>query len=166
MLAINPQLVGTPSTSKAYSDFDEDEERDDDENDDDEDESQAQVESKRVGAAIAPVKVGGHGKLRKGTVQGGGVMKKTGSGTKDKENSEKREVPEDGKPADYQKLSSKEKRQLRNKISARNFRVRRKGEYAFFSTFRCSFSPSHTSIPALTPPHRIHYNARRRHCRA
>jgi len=36
-----------------------------------------------------------------------------------------------GKPADYQKLSSKEKRQLRNKISARNFRVRRKGVYLF-----------------------------------
>lgn len=30
-------------------------------------------------------------------------------------------------PEEYKKLSSKEKRQLRNKISARNFRVRRKG---------------------------------------
>lgn len=30
---------------------------------------------------------------------------------------------------EYQKMSSKEKRQLRNKISARNFRVRRKGNY-------------------------------------
>lgn len=32
-------------------------------------------------------------------------------------------------PEEYKKLSSKEKRQLRNKISARNFRVRRKGVY-------------------------------------
>ncbi|CEL60341.1 hypothetical protein RSOLAG1IB_09559 [Rhizoctonia solani AG-1 IB] len=31
-------------------------------------------------------------------------------------------------PEEYKKLSSKEKRQLRNKISARNFRVRRKGK--------------------------------------
>lgn len=31
-------------------------------------------------------------------------------------------------PEEYRKLSSKEKRQLRNKISARNFRTRRKGE--------------------------------------
>jgi hypothetical protein len=33
---------------------------------------------------------------------------------------------------EYQKMSSKEKRQLRNKISARNFRVRRKGENTVF----------------------------------
>ncbi|KIJ37262.1 hypothetical protein M422DRAFT_33811 [Sphaerobolus stellatus SS14] len=30
-------------------------------------------------------------------------------------------------------MSSKEKRQLRNKISARNFRVRRKGESCFIT---------------------------------
>jgi len=33
-------------------------------------------------------------------------------------------------PEEY-KMGSKEKRQLRNKISARNFRVRRKGEFPF-----------------------------------
>jgi hypothetical protein len=33
-------------------------------------------------------------------------------------------------PEEYAKLSSKEKRQLRNKISARNFRHRRKGPFA------------------------------------
>ena len=33
---------------------------------------------------------------------------------------------------EYKKMSSKEKRQLRDKISARNFRVRRKGEFSFF----------------------------------
>ena len=38
-------------------------------------------------------------------------------------------VDDDWRPTleEYQKMSSKEKRQLRNKISARNFRVRRKG---------------------------------------
>lgn len=35
-------------------------------------------------------------------------------------------------PEEYRALSSKEKRQLRNKISARNFRERRKGEYMPF----------------------------------
>jgi hypothetical protein len=38
-------------------------------------------------------------------------------------------------PDEYQKMSSREKRQLRNKISARNFRNRRKGEY-------CPFPPT------------------------
>jgi hypothetical protein len=38
-------------------------------------------------------------------------------------------IEDDWRPTleEYQKMSSKEKRQLRNKISARNFRVRRKG---------------------------------------
>jgi hypothetical protein len=38
-------------------------------------------------------------------------------------------IDDDWRPTleEYQKMSSKEKRQLRNKISARNFRVRRKG---------------------------------------
>ena len=40
-----------------------------------------------------------------------------------------REKDDDWRPSpeEYAKMSSKEKRQLRNKISARNFRVRRKG---------------------------------------
>ncbi|KAH9955130.1 hypothetical protein BC827DRAFT_1238352 [Russula dissimulans] len=54
---------------------------------------------------LQPVKVGGKGKSRKGTVQSGGVQKKATISAV---------------------MSSKEKRQLRNKISARNFRVRRK----------------------------------------
>jgi len=39
-------------------------------------------------------------------------------------------IDDDWRPTleEYQRMSSKEKRQLRNKISARNFRVRRKGE--------------------------------------
>lgn len=84
-----------------------------------------------------PVKVAGHGnKGRKGTVQSGSVTKK--APIKEKENAggkakAKKEVDDDELPADwrpppevYAKMSSKEKRQLRNKISARNFRVRRK----------------------------------------
>src|ERR1700722_5493765 len=120
--SLDPQLVGTPATSKAFSDFDEDEEFAGDEGDEDLD---------RIGAPVTPVKAAGHGKLRKGTVQGGGVVKKSSaySNAKDKENSgnTRDATIDDGKPPDYQKLSSKEKRQQRNKISARNLRVRRKG---------------------------------------
>ena len=41
------------------------------------------------------------------------------------------DIPADWRPSAEMlaKMSSKEKRQLRNKISARNFRVRRKGQY-------------------------------------
>jgi hypothetical protein len=114
MYAIDPQLVGTPTPSKALSDIDEDEDHDDD----DEDLS-----------PIEPAKVGGKGKNRRGTVHSGGIEKKPISVPKsviDK----KSEEPDDWRPSpeEYKKMSSKEKRQLRNKISARNFRVRRKGE--------------------------------------
>ncbi|KAK0461431.1 uncharacterized protein EV420DRAFT_1669727 [Desarmillaria tabescens] len=102
-------------------------------------EEHEQADTKTV--TIAPIKVGGHGKARKGTVQSGGIVKKSSSthppaavskgviSTSSKEN----EMDDDDFPADwrpppevYAKMSSKEKRQLRNKISARNFRVRRK----------------------------------------
>ena len=122
---------------------------------------------------IAPVKAAGHGKSRKGTVQSGGVVKKTtGSLHKEKEspsssfasssrktsqnpvvstalfttslpsphtsskaesevgdNDDDDDLPHDWRPSPevFAKMTSKEKRQLRNKISARNFRVRRKG---------------------------------------
>lgn len=41
------------------------------------------------------------------------------------------DIPADWRPSPEMlaKMTSKEKRQLRNKISARNFRVRRKGEF-------------------------------------
>lgn len=125
---------------------------------------------------IAPVKAAGHGKSRKGTVQSGGVVKKTtGALHKEKENSSSSfasssrktsqnpvistalfttsmpsphtsssskaeseagdpddddDLPHDWRPSPevFAKMTSKEKRQLRNKISARNFRVRRKGK--------------------------------------
>ncbi|KAF9025471.1 hypothetical protein BDZ89DRAFT_1161714 [Hymenopellis radicata] len=93
---------------------------------------------------IEPVKVAGHGKARKGTVQSGGVTKKSAPAASrsqpkkeakealEKENDEDEDldgdIPDSWRPSPevYAKMTSKEKRQLRNKISARNFRVRRK----------------------------------------
>ena len=123
-LAIDPQLVGSPS--KPMSDIDEEEEGEGgDEGDEDHDD---------LFAAIAPVKVGGKGKGRKGTVQSGGVQKKPIVSAVVKDSDNKDEL-DDWRPSpeEYKKMSSKEKRQLRNKISARNFRVRRKGESAHSS---------------------------------
>lgn len=51
-------------------------------------------------------------------------------------------------PEEYKKLSSKEKRQLRNKISARNFRVRRKGMSDFALDRRGSWMGQSTSPPS------------------
>ncbi|KAH7908908.1 hypothetical protein BJ138DRAFT_302640 [Hygrophoropsis aurantiaca] len=127
MFAIDPQLVGTPATSKAMSDFDEEEEEHDLVEHEDDDDLDREPE---ISAAS---KVGGRGRAasRKGTVQSGGIKKQS----TDKENSKRAESqplkilePEDWRPSpeEYKKMSSKEKRQLRNKISARNFRVRRK----------------------------------------
>ena len=134
MFAIDPQLVGTPATSKAASDFDEDE------HDDDE-----------------PPPVPQQRLSRKGTVMSGGIKK---APLPDKENKEGRAKtdfqplkilePEDWRPSpeEYKKMSSKEKRQLRNKISARNFRVRRKGPPYLSLAFLCS------------PPFRVHLHSR------
>lgn len=180
-LGIDPQLVGTPSATE----------------EEEEPEAPARARSKKpspepekLTLTIAPVKAGGHGKARKGTVASGGVVKKTASAkapppsttvkavaasTRDKENAsvppaapqpppslmaymptnlyppksangansfpsategsekgngddDEDELPHDWRPSPevFQKMTSKEKRQLRNKISARNFRVRRK----------------------------------------
>ncbi|KIM36670.1 hypothetical protein M413DRAFT_20462 [Hebeloma cylindrosporum] len=185
---IDPQLVDTPS---AVSDNGEDES--------DEKESPPsppspvvveKQEPEKPTIIIAPVKVGGHGKARKGTVQSGGVVKKSSSSSasREKENSittfssstssskkaaaqtkattsstssglfnagstsgsfltgggsakadseagdaeDDDDLPQDWRPSPevFAKMTSKEKRQLRNKISARNFRVRRKGDIA------------------------------------
>ena len=145
--AIDPQLVGTPSSSQALSDFDE---ADEDLGLDDEREEHPDAEEQESSSAFSPIKVGGRGRSRKGTITSGGVVKKSaGPGlTKDKENTGPRrniissvvatgprndddDIPDDWRPTpeEYKKMSSKEKRQLRNKISARNFRVRRKGDY-------------------------------------
>ncbi|KAF5368213.1 hypothetical protein D9615_010518 [Tricholomella constricta] len=127
-------------------------------------EKEAEQERERLTLVIQPVKVGGHGKARKGTVQSGGVVKRSTSSAssvileKDKENTGAPSVPppsytlpsaftptnlypskaagkaasESGKDKDeddddlpqdwrpspevFQKMTSKEKRQLRNKI--------------------------------------------------
>jgi|SRR5712671_1490625 len=78
---------------------------------------------------LQPVKVGGKGKSRKGTVQSGGVQKKATISAVVRDKDDPRDDGDDWRPSpeEYKKMSSKEKRQLRNKISARNFRVRRKG---------------------------------------
>ncbi|KAI0646656.1 hypothetical protein C8Q79DRAFT_1000915 [Trametes meyenii] len=128
-VSIDPQLVSTPAASKAASEFDEEEEGDDDEF------IRDQLQNIPEDSLIAPVKVGGKGKSnRKGTVRDGGIVKRT-AGAEKKENAKPSGVisttsvePDDWRPTpeEYKKMSSKEKRQLRNKISARNFRVRRK----------------------------------------
>lgn len=114
MFAIDPQLVGTPATSKALSDFGDD---DDPDSTDD-----APVTKPRPS--------------RKGTVMSGGIRKATPPEKENKQSRASKDAtplkilePEDWRPSpeEYKKMSSKEKRQLRNKISARNFRVRRKG---------------------------------------
>ncbi len=133
--AIDPQLMtmSTPSSNTDETD----------------EEEQEQPDTKAV--TIAPIKVGGHGKARKGTVQSGGIVKKSSSphplpatskavsstSSKENENMDDDDFPADWRPPPevYAKMSSKEKRQLRNKISARNFRVRRKGLFISRSSF-------------------------------
>ncbi|EJF56557.1 hypothetical protein DICSQDRAFT_157861 [Dichomitus squalens LYAD-421 SS1] len=128
--SIDPQLMHTPAASKAASDFDEEEEGDDDDAAIDDD-----LQTIPEDYALPAMKVGGKGKSsRRGTVREGGVVKRSGSVDR-KENKQPVNMlsttssdPDDWRPSpeEYKKMSSKEKRQLRNKISARNFRVRRK----------------------------------------
>ena len=96
------------------------------------------------------MKVGGRGKSnRKGTVQSGGVVKRAGSEKKENKPANMLSTtsadPDDWRPTpeEYKKMSSKEKRQLRNKISARNFRVRRKGVYQYLPLSGCSTDSLH-----------------------
>ncbi|KAH9162895.1 hypothetical protein EDB89DRAFT_1860431 [Lactarius sanguifluus] len=120
--AIDPQLMATPATSKSPSDFgDEDAAKDehlveeDDEDDDDEP------------VTPPPIKPSNKGKDRKSGVLSGGVQKKIHFSSVVK--TDPYDNPLDDwrpTPDEYQKMSSREKRQLRNKISARNFRNRRK----------------------------------------
>ncbi|KAF5350999.1 hypothetical protein D9756_008197 [Leucocoprinus leucothites] len=211
-MAIDPQLVDTPATAP-ISDFDDHDQDGDDEQSNSTSNSpvtapspsgstststsSAAADKERLTLTIAPIKVGGHGKARRGTVQSGGIAKKSAVGTmsalhhhahttavlppppthtspspapsfasssstpttatpdngkakplpkppailkasaskkgktKDKEfidDEDEDDVPQDWRPSPevFAKMTSKEKRQLRNKISARNFRVRRK----------------------------------------
>ncbi|KAJ4467034.1 hypothetical protein J3R30DRAFT_3580199 [Lentinula aciculospora] len=203
-MAIDPQLVDSPST-RAQSDFGDEEDKEEKTEHsvvsiiDDEKKTRSHFKSissktsedtvdvtkeakEKLTVTITPVKVGGHGKARKGTVQSGGVTKKVtisssafvpaavpvplptiaaplttpyfpsnsatsllsrnkenvsaaspsssttsnAKGADDKDDDD--DLPADWHPPPevFAKMSSKEKRQLRNKISARNFRVRRK----------------------------------------
>ncbi|KAG8859538.1 hypothetical protein FRB96_004422 [Tulasnella sp. 330] len=114
-----PTTLPTPIINKSApraptaSIDEDDEDEDDDEEDEDED--------------MLPKGKGGKGKKLSGGVSTGGIVKRTGATScvvRDADSND----PDDWRPSpeEYKKLSSKEKRQLRNKISARNFRVRRK----------------------------------------
>ncbi|EMD34636.1 hypothetical protein CERSUDRAFT_116811 [Gelatoporia subvermispora B] len=134
-IGIDPQLVGTPLQSQPMSEFGDDDEEEEEEDDEEREESPSlAADSPEQDFPLAAVKVGGRGKAaRKGTVQSGGVVKRSGGSGDRKESkpamlSTTSSEPDDWRPSpeEYKKMSSKEKRQLRNKISARNFRVRRK----------------------------------------
>jgi len=124
--AIDPHLMATPATSKAPSDFGDDntmkEEQDHEEDEEDEDEEGP------VTPPPPPVRHPNKGKDRKGVVHSGGIQKKVHVSSVVKIDPQD-SAADDWRPSpeEYQKLSSREKRQLRNKISARNFRNRRKG---------------------------------------
>ena len=158
-VGIDPALVGIPSPDHEF-----------DEHDDEEDEEEEREDT--VPETIAPIKVGGKGKGRKGTVASGGIKKlslslsssphsttphpnsgkenaNTGGATaaEDRESDDWRPSPEE-----YKKMSSKEKRQLRNKISARNFRVRRKG-WSLSLFFLSDFLGEVGSCAAIRLPH-------------
>ncbi|KAI9465058.1 hypothetical protein BJY52DRAFT_761872 [Lactarius psammicola] len=117
--AIDPQLMSSPVPPKPPRDF---EEMKDKVGERCEEEDEEEV------VTSPTIKVGGKGKSRKGTVQSGGVQKKATISAVVRDVDDPREDGDDWRPSpeEYKKMSSKEKRQLRNKISARNFRVRRK----------------------------------------
>ena len=127
--AIDPQLMSSTELPKVAHDPGEvkDKVEKGREEEDEEEETVATV-------IISPIKAGGKGKSRKGTVQSGGIQKKTTVSAVVRDADDPRDDGDDWRPSpeEYKKMSSKEKRQLRNKISARNFRVRRKGELITF----------------------------------
>jgi bZIP-type transcription factor MBZ1 len=125
--AIDPQLMTTPATSKAASDFGDDDSAKDEHGPEEEDD-----EDDEGPVTPPPVKPGNKAKDRKSVVHSGGVQKKVHISAVVKTDPFDNTL-DDWRPTpeEYQKMSSKEKRQLRNKISARNFRNRRKGELIF-----------------------------------
>ena len=160
--SIDPQLMHTPAGEKPASEFDEEEEGDEDDFLNDHDDLQSIPEDH----VLPQMKVGGKGKAnRKGTVRDGGVTKRAVS--VEKENKQPAMLsttsldPDDWRPTpeEYKKMSSKEKRQLRNKISARNFRVRRKG-----ASLLSSFVPPSRKYET-DRMYRVHHHARGRYRR-
>ena len=161
--SIDPQLMHTPAGEKPASEFDEEEEGDEDDFLNDHDDLQSIPEDH----VLPQMKVGGKGKAnRKGTVRDGGITKRAASVEK-KENKQPAMLsttsldPDDWRPTpeEYKKMSSKEKRQLRNKISARNFRVRRKG-----ASLLSSFVPPSRKYET-DRMYRVHHHARGRYRR-
>lgn len=116
-----PEQAPTPRESRpAISDDEDDGEEDNDKEDDDGTESLSSTPPQTSGGKTTKGR-----KSATGIIQTGAVSKRVTSAVvamdKDPDSDDWRPSPEE-----YKKLSSKEKRQLRNKISARNFRVRRK----------------------------------------
>lgn len=103
-----------------------------------------------VSSAQAAHKVGGKGQNRKGTVASGGIRKSNGAAPMTQAVRRDDEPLDDDDwrptPEEYKKMSSKEKRQLRNKISARNFRVRRK---EYITTLEGDIAQRDTLIDAI-----------------
>lgn len=168
-VGIDPQLVGTPST-QAMSDFDEDEEHAAEEEEAPKEKLTLTIAPVKVAghgkARKGTVQSGGVVKKTSSAAApppAASVLISSVT-TKEKENHSAKsrfgsagpkggddEDDDDDLPADwrpppevFQKMTSKEKRQLRNKISARNFRVRRKGRPKILCltitnhTYRCS----------------------------
>jgi hypothetical protein len=123
--AIDPQLMATPATSKAASDFSDDESAKDEHGPEEEDD-----EDDEGPVTPPPTKPANKVRDRKSVVHSGGIQKKVHVSAVVKTDPFDNPL-DDWRPTheEYQKMSSKEKRQLRNKISARNFRNRRKGEH-------------------------------------
>ncbi|KAI0302798.1 hypothetical protein B0F90DRAFT_1809738 [Multifurca ochricompacta] len=119
--AIDPQLMATPTTSKSPSEFgDDDATKEEHRREEDDDDDDGPV-------TPPPVKPGNKSKDRKPVVHSGGVQKKVHISSVVKLDPFDNTM-DDWRPTaeEYQRMSSKEKRQLRNKISARNFRNRRR----------------------------------------
>ena len=152
--AIDPQLMATPATSKSSSDFGDDditkEEHPREEDDEEDDEGPV---------TPPPIKLSNKGKDRKSAVHSGGVQKKVHISSVVKTDPYDNTL-DDWRPTpdEYQKMSSREKRQLRNKISARNFRNRRKGVY-------CPFPPLIRRPFRVLLVNRVHHHSRERCCR-
>ncbi|KAI5116521.1 hypothetical protein M0805_006909 [Coniferiporia weirii] len=132
-LAIDPQLVGKSAPSPAS--------QHEDDSEDENDKNQKDAEEDLDDMLIAPVKVSGKSKLRKDTHHSGGVVRESAAGPPSifvslsngkrpsaGKNTKGDMHSDDWRPSaeEYQKMSSKEKCQLRNKISAHDFRVQRK----------------------------------------
>lgn len=160
-----PTVSRVPPPPGSYDEGDDDE--------DDEDDDDQEMKSVSRGDSLPPI---GKANSSNGGAKGGANARRSASGIVQSGGITKQRVtsavvaldkdPNDTEdwrptPEEYKKLSSKEKRQLRNKISARNFRVRRKGSYYHFLSF--TGSSGRLSVKLSTDhvlTHRVHHYAR------